>query len=105
MIITNSSTVRLFATIIAAAASSAAISQGGTVQLPAQNTFAGPAAATTVDQKTKSAYKKATWAGYQTTLKGGTTSREIPPTDCPPLPPKDCLDTWDDELTTAAPSK
>jgi DNA-binding transcriptional regulator YdaS (Cro superfamily) len=105
MIISNLSTVRMFATVLAVAASSVAIAQGGTVQLPAQNTLAGPAATTTTDAKTKSAYKKATWTNYQTALKGGSTSREIPPTDCPPLPPKDCLDTWDDELTTAAPEK
>jgi hypothetical protein len=57
------------------------------------------------DSKTMSSYKKATWDKHRIALKAGTgTSREIPPTDCPPLPAQDCLDTWDDELT-ANPSR
>ena len=93
---------RLCGAALLAAAATTAHAQGGTVQLPAQITYTGT---TAVSAQTKSSYKKATWTTYQTSLKGGSTSREIPPTDCPPLPPKDCLDTWDDELTTAKPSE
>ena len=94
---------RLLAAASLACAAATANAQGGTVQLPAQNTYTGTTSV--VSGKTKSSYKKATWTTYQSSLKGGSTSREIPPTDCPPLPPKDCLDTWDDELTTASPSR
>ena len=101
MITIRTTGIFALALTLAAIAGAAALAQGGTINLSGQNTYVGPAP----DTKTKSAYKKATWNTYQTALKGGTTSREIPPTDCPPLPPKDCLDTWDDELTTSSPSR
>ncbi len=48
-------------------------------------------------QQIRSQYKKTRWQSYQRQLKlkgpGGTAA--IPDTDCPPLPTKDCLDTWD----------
>jgi hypothetical protein len=54
--------------------------------------------------ETQAKWKKSTWEAYQrqrqTTLKAGSDSAEIPPTDCPPEPPKVCLDSWDDELTS-----
>ena len=87
---------------LGAVAPSAAVSQGGTVSLSGQNTYVGPAP----DTKTMSAYKKTTWQKHQTALKAGTGTSAIPPTDCPPLPAQDCLDTWDDDkLTTASPSR
>ena len=94
--------LRALALTLSVTVSSVALAQGGTEQLSAQNTYTGT---TTVSLQTKSAYKKATWTTHQTSLKDGSTSREIPPTDCPPLPAQDCLDTWDDELTTAKPSR
>ena len=98
MTTTSKSTSWMFVATLAAVASSAAVAQGGTVQLSPQNTYAGPAT-TTVDMKIKSAYKKTTYMGHVKAFSGTGATREIPPTDCPPLPPKDCLDTWDDELT------
>ncbi len=43
----------------------------------------------------KQKWKRATWERFYSSPRPGA---EIPPTDCPPLPEKECLDTW--ELTS-----
>lgn len=72
--------------------------------IAAQTELKAPSTTTTLtapDSKTKSSYKKSTWDRRQGALKAGGDSREIPPTDCPPLPTQHCLDTWDDEKASA----
>ncbi len=68
------------------------------------------AVATTVDarsaklvsENTMKLYKQATWQKYLVARKsarvfkvGNGGPAEIPPTDCPPAPTQDCLDSWE----------
>lgn len=43
----------------------------------------------------KRQWKKDKWQRNRQQLRGKGGQSAIPPTDCPPLPTQDCLDTWD----------
>ncbi len=61
-----------------------------------------------VNSRIMSGYKKNSWEKYQSLASGGTQAAagsDVPPTDCPPAPTQECLDSWKPKLINPFPEK
>lgn len=62
-----------------------------------------------VNSQIMSGYTKSSWEKYQSLTSGGTAQAAaddgVPPTDCPPKPTQQCLDSWKPKIINPFPEK